>query len=183
MSDLKVVYDPETAKLLMDETRQDILRLLKIKALSIRDISSLLGKDVSTIYRHIKKLEKNNIVMISGSRKNKNGEEKLYRRTYSTYVLAPELFMPENSPLVDEKKSRYNRIKHALENVGFKIENDNRFEELFFKLESTVIKEIERLDSDLDLNTLNNLETILFIKLVKPDEFQNLRSLIMKNDY
>ncbi|MEM0161019.1 MAG: winged helix-turn-helix domain-containing protein [Thermoplasmata archaeon] len=180
MNDLKVVYDPETAKLLMDETRQDILKLLKIKALSIKDLSSILDKDVSTIYRHIKKLEKKNIVMIVGSRKKRNVEEKLYKRTYSTYVLSPELFISDHSALVDEKKSRYNRIKYALENIGFKIENNEQFEKLFFNLESTVIKEIEKLDRDLDLNTLNNLETILFIKLVKPEEFQNIRNLIVK---
>lgn len=180
MNDLKVVYDPETAKLLMDETRQDILKLLKIRALSIKEISSILDKDVSTIYRHIKKLEDNNIVMIAGSRKNRNGEEKLYKRAYSTYVLSPELFTPENSALVDEKKSRYNLIKYAVENVGFKIQDDEQFEKLFFNLESTVIKKIEKLDSDLDLNTLNNLETILFIKLAKLEDFQKIRNLIVK---
>ncbi len=180
MNDLKVIYDPETAKLLMDETRQEILKLLKIKALSIKDIASILDKDFSTIYRHIKKLEKENIVMIAGSRKNRTGEEKIYKRTYSTYVLSPELFLSDHSVLVDEKKSRFNLIKRALEETGFKIENDEQFETLFFNLESTVIKEIEKLNSDLDLNTLNNLETILFIKLATLDEFQYMRNLIVK---
>ncbi len=180
MNDLQVIYDPETAKLLMDETRQEILKLLKIKALSIKDIASILDKDFSTIYRHIKKLEKENIVMIAGSRKNRTGEEKIYKRTYSTYVLSPELFLSDHSVLVDEKKSRFNLIKRALEETGFKIENDEQFETLFFKLESTVIKEIEKLNSDLDLNTLNNLETILFIKLATLDEFQYMRNLIVK---
>lgn len=180
MNDLKVVYDPESAKLLMDETRKNILKLLKIRPLSINEMSIILEKDVSTIFRHIKKLEERNLVVVASTRKTKNGCEKLYKRTYSNYVLAPELFISENDVLEEEKTYRYNLIKQALNNIGFKIVDENLLEKYFFEIEGRVIEEIAKIEGDLDLNTLHNLETLLFMKLASEQETQSIKALISK---
>ena len=82
--------------------------------------------------------------------------------------------------LEEEIKDRYNKIRDALKNIGFRVLDDEYIDTLFFTVESKVVKEIENIQGKLDMNTLNNLETILFIKLATTEEIENLKKLIQK---
>jgi DNA-binding transcriptional ArsR family regulator len=64
--DVMVLTDPDVVKIATEATRRQILSLLRVNDLSISQIAQILGKDQSTVYRHIKKLEKYGLIKIVG---------------------------------------------------------------------------------------------------------------------
>ena len=73
MKDLEVIYDPPIIKIAMEKTRNAILQALKIREMSIEDLSFLLDKDPSTVYRHVKKLEEAGLILPAKKEKRKKG--------------------------------------------------------------------------------------------------------------
>ncbi len=97
---LKVISNPEAIKVGMEKNREKILELLKINDMTISQISEALGRDQSTIYRHVRKLEEAGFVEICGERREHHIPERVYGRTADFYLLAPDSMqadIPENA--------------------------------------------------------------------------------------
>ena len=62
--DVKVVRDPDKLRVSLEKNRSQILALLRVKDMTISQISEALNKDQSTVYRHIKKLEEADLVEV-----------------------------------------------------------------------------------------------------------------------
>jgi DNA-binding transcriptional ArsR family regulator len=51
--DVVVVTDPKIIKVGIEDTRRKILALLRFNDLAVSQIAQVIGKDESTVYRHV----------------------------------------------------------------------------------------------------------------------------------
>ncbi len=120
---VKIVKDPEDIKICIEKTRRKILSLLRVKNMTISQLSEALDKDQSTLYRHMKKLKNAGFVEIVDEKKEYHIPEKIYGRT------AKELYFVPEEPDIDEgdldigvQKENVIRALKVLDNLGH--END-----------------------------------------------------------
>jgi len=130
-----IVTDPREVKILMEKTRFEILQILRDGPKTINDIRLMIGKDRTTIYRHLKTLEKAGFVKVVGC----EGNEKLYGRTARLFLIKVE---PDES--VKRFRKEYmsveaKKLVGILKKAGFSVKDE---EELKRLLES-VLDEIE----------------------------------------
>ncbi|NJE08404.1 ArsR family transcriptional regulator [Thermococcus sp. M39] len=135
MREVLIIAELDKMKILAEPTRFKILELLRMHPMSITELSAFLRKDRSTVYRHIKALEKAGFVEEIGH----EGNEKIYARTARLFLLKVE---PDES--IEEFRRQYLRIEASrlmeiLKKSGIKIKD----EEQFVKLVEEVLKEIE----------------------------------------
>ncbi|USS41124.1 winged helix-turn-helix domain-containing protein [Thermococcus aggregans] len=160
MKEVLIITDPEKIKLLGDRTRLDIVNLLRERAMSVSEISVVLKKNPSTIYRHINLLEKAGFVEKVG----RDGNETLYRRSARIFLITPYQDRDVTTPTMralrqQEAETMYKLFKDA----GFNIEDKKAFIETIEKFLTTV----ERLSRDLIKRLAGlNLNPIEFIHLM-----------------
>ncbi len=181
MKDIELIDDPRVIKIVMEETRSAILQALKLKSMSIEDLSFLLGKDNSTIYRHIKKLEYAGLVLTTKKEKRKKGYTALYERTAKNFIISTDSFF-KNEYLKDLKEKKEYLVHGILEKIGFKIIDDKRFDEYFYKINKYAFDKILEYNKDMDINTLREVYSILAIIYVQKNDlkFNNLFEEIKK---
>lgn len=160
MKEVLIITDPEKIKLLGDRTRLDIVNLLRERPMSVSELSVVLKKDPSTIYRHINLLEKAGFVEEVG----RDGNETLYRRSARIFLITPYPKEDITTPTMkaihrQEAETMYNLLKNA----GFKIEDKKAFIEILERF----LTMLERLSRDL-IKRLEgtNLNPIEFIHLM-----------------
>ncbi len=135
IKDVIIVTDPEKVKILTEKTRFEILQVLRSGPKTINDIKLMVGKDRTTIYRHLRTLEKAGFVEVVGS----EGNEKLYSRTARIFLIKVE---PDES--VNRFRKEYMSIEarklvKILKRAGFSIKNEEELEVLLER----VLEEIE----------------------------------------
>jgi DNA-binding transcriptional ArsR family regulator len=107
---------PEAFRLLGDKTRIKIIYLLRVKELTISQISAELDLTPQTIYHHIKKLEEAGLVEITR-------EERIDHLIESYYQSTAETFLCSIGSLpVETAKRDVLMILEKLKEIGFKIE-------------------------------------------------------------
>jgi predicted transcriptional regulator len=121
-----IITQPEKVRVLSDETRFKILQLLRQRPMTIWELSMAIGKDRTTIYRHIKALEKAGFVEELGS----EGNERLYGRTARLFLIKAE---PHES--IENFRQEYlsieaKKLVDTLEKVGIKVRNREKLIEL-----------------------------------------------------
>ncbi|WP_048152591.1 ArsR/SmtB family transcription factor [Palaeococcus ferrophilus] len=149
MREVLIITEPEKVKLLSDQTRFRIVSLLRERPMSVGELAELLGKDRSTVHRHIKALEDAGFVEEIG----REGIERLYTRTARLFLLKPfgeeeDIVAFRMHYLQVEAERLYNLLKKA----GF----DIRDREEFIELTREVLKNIE----DLAREPLKRLEGV-----------------------
>ncbi|AHL23406.1 transcriptional regulator [Thermococcus nautili] len=135
MREVIIITQPEKVKVLSDETRFKILQLLRQRPMTIWELSMAIGKDRTTIYRHVKALEKAGFVEELGS----EGNEKLYGRTARLFLIKAE---PHES--VENFRQAYlqveaERLVRILEKAGIGIKDREKLKELV----KDILNEIE----------------------------------------
>ena len=135
MREVIIITEPDKMKILAESTRFKILELLRMHPMSVSELSTFLKKDRSTVYRHVKALEKAGFV----EEIRQEGHEKIYARTARLFLLKVE---PDES--IEEFRRQYLRIEASrlmeiLKKSGVKIKDEERF----VKLVEEVLKEIE----------------------------------------
>ncbi|MFP3871752.1 MAG: ArsR/SmtB family transcription factor [Candidatus Aenigmatarchaeota archaeon] len=131
-------------KIGLEETRKKILDILKVKDMTISQLAEALGKDQSTIYRHVKKLEEAGFIEVTSERKEYHIPEKIYGRTAEVFLLAPEP-MDKNKPSglgLEWKKERIKRCLGILEKAGFECEEKSEVADKLIKLFGKVDEEV-----------------------------------------
>ncbi len=177
MKEVEIVYDPEKIKILIEDTRTKILRLLRFRDMTISELASILNKDVSTIFRHIKKLENAGFVKVTGERKTHNVPEKLYGRTARTIFLAPESYV-KNEAIKKMNKKRVEILADTLQSLGYKVEDIDELFNMLIYFDELSISELQRLEKDVDWGILRKLTLILVLLKVRGEDLKKIREII-----
>ncbi len=183
--DTVVISDPEVIKIITESTRRKILALLRINDLSISQLSELIEKDQSTIYRHVKKLEAHGLVMPVGERKVHHIPEVVYGRVAKSYIIVPEVDDEHPSPIVYYKREAVKKVMDVLETMGYSIESKrvvSREMYSFFKKLDNITSEdwkaIQNTDMHIDQRTFIN--TNIALTLLKVEEDPDLKDIMEK---
>jgi len=174
-----VLKDPEKIKVVVDETRRNILSLLRFNDLTVSQMADILQKDQSTIYRHMNKLEEAGFVEVRGEKKTHHIPEKIYSRTAHFFILVPE--SEETSKILEKYSAKrmeqlYNLMKKMGASIvidGTTITEGRRF---LATLRSELFKEYEEIDEPLDIIMLKKLE--LFLILLRMEENTDFRERV-----
>ncbi|NJE26354.1 transcriptional regulator [Thermococcus sp. MV5] len=84
---VKVITNPEVIKLMLEDTRRQILRLLRSREMTISQLSEILGKTPQTVYHHIEKLKEAGLVEVKRTEMKGNLVEKYYGRTADVFYI------------------------------------------------------------------------------------------------
>jgi len=179
-SDVKVVRDPDHVKVAIEDTRSDILSLLRVNDMTITQLAENLNKDHSTIYRHIKKLEDAEYIEEIEQMKENHIPKKVYTRTADAFLLSPtSIDGGEPSDLtMDWERENAKKILELLEIMGYSVDEDeeetidilsNIFAELKEKV-SDPIEEAEDEIGEISFPILMRLELLMFLLEKRKDE-------------
>jgi len=135
LKEVLIITEAEKVKVLSEETRFRILQLLRERPMTINELSEILGKDRTTIYRHVKMLESAGLV----EELEVQGNERVYARTARLFLIKAE---PDES--IEEFRQAYLQVEarklvEVLEKAGFRIRDKNALE----KFAKEVLNEIE----------------------------------------
>ena len=172
-SDVKVVRDPDDVKVAIEDTRSDILSLLRVNDMTITQLAENLNKDHSTIYRHIKKLEDAGYIEEIAQMKENHIPKKVYTRTADAFLLSPtSIDGGEPSDLtLDWERENARKILELLEIMGYSVDADeeemidilsNIFAELKEKV-SDPIEEAEDEIGEISFPILMRFELLMFL--------------------
>ncbi len=86
MKSLKVISDPEAFQLLGDETRRKIVFLLRVKEMTVSQISAELNVTPQAVYHHIKKLQTAEMIEVTREERVGHLIESYYRTTAEVFI-------------------------------------------------------------------------------------------------
>ncbi|AFL95242.1 putative transcription regulator, ArsR family [Thermococcus cleftensis] len=135
MREVLIITEPEKVKILSEETRFRILQLLRQRPMTINELSEALNKDRTTVYRHVKALEKAGVV----EELEAHGNERVYSRTARLFLIKAD---PDES--VEQFRQAYLQVEveklvRLLEKTGFRVKNRDEL----VRLAKDVLNEIE----------------------------------------
>ncbi len=171
-SNIRLFEEPETLKVGLEKTRKQILDLLKVKNMTISQISKALEKDQSTIYRHIRKLEDAGFIEVKGERKEHHIPERIYGRTADVFLMSPEPIGSDGTTNlgVNWNESDIKECLDLMEKLGYDFDREEITEEMcyhFKELDKEINEEfIEILDDD-PVEFFSIIQTKFMITLVK----------------
>jgi len=177
MKEVEIVDDPEKIKIIIEDTRTKILRLLRFRDMTISELASILNKDVSTIFRHIKKLESAGFVKVTGERRIHNVPEKIYGRTAKTIFLAPESYVKDEA-IKKMNKKRVEILADTLRSLGYKVKDVDALFDILIHLDELTIKDMERLEKDVDWGILRKLALLLVLLKIDEEDIKRVREII-----
>lgn len=137
MREVLIITEIDKIKILAKPTNFKILELLRMHPMSIRELSTFLKKDRSTVYRHVRALKDTGFVEEIGH----EGNERIYARTARIFLLKVE---PDEG--MEEFRRQYFRVEASrlleiLKKSGIGIKDEKEF----LQLTAQVLKEIENL--------------------------------------
>jgi DNA-binding transcriptional ArsR family regulator len=112
MKEFLIIRDAQKFKEASEPSRQKILQILSIKEMSVDELAKILEKDVSTIYRHINKLEAAGFVEVAREEPVGPVSKRYYRRAAKIIIglLPPE----ETFESEIFRKYSYEKIREGL---------------------------------------------------------------------
>ncbi|MEF8873212.1 MAG: winged helix-turn-helix domain-containing protein [Candidatus Thermoplasmatota archaeon] len=193
--EVKVVQDPDRVKLAIEDTRSDILSLLKVNDMTLSQMAESLDKDHSTIYRHVKKLEEAGYIEEIGEKKDHHIPKKVYSRTATVFLLNPSSIEEGSSSdlTMDWERRNAEQILDFLKIMGYSLEDKDQKEELiedlstfFVELKDRVMDPIEEAEDEIgeiSFPLLLRFEVLMFLLEKRKDEelegrFENILSRI-----
>ncbi len=166
VDEIRVIDDPAVIKLVTDETRRAILELLRVNRLTVAQLTSILEKDQSTVYRHVEKLLKAGLIEQTGERKEHHIPEKVYGRTAKIFFLAPGVdAVPGKDALLKHWEQSTEKVARLLRQIGYDDINEAALRDAFLEIEKTVSGRIRDLKPDDSLNfyTIWKLQTAIIM--------------------
>lgn len=168
MREVLIITEPEKVRVLSDETRFKILQLLRERPMTVWELSMALEKDRTTVYRHIKALQRAGLIEELGS----EGNEKLYGRTARLFLIKAD---PDES--IEDFRQAYLRIEadrlvRLLEKSGVKIKNREKLTELIKEIlneieinSQPIIKKISKSNVELsEIELFHLLNVLVFLQ-------------------
>jgi len=172
---VRVIRDPDKIRICIETTRNKILSLLNVENMTISQLSEALSKDQSTVYRHVKKLEKHDFVTVRGEKKEHHIPEKIYGRTAGMFLM-----IPQSNDMDDDYEERWRResMEKSLEILNMIGYNNDRpddlvenLNEFFLKFGSKTADYFENNEDigEIDNYTLRIVEMLLLLLEVNND--------------
>jgi len=168
MKDVIIITDPAKVRILSENTRFKILELLRERPMTINELTERLNKDRTTIYRHVKTLERAGFV----EEIDQEGNERIYARTARIFLIKAD---PDAS--VEQFRQAYLRVEakkivQILEKVGIKIKDKKGFialtKDVLNEIEvnaQPIIKKISEADIDLtEIELFHLLNMLVFFQ-------------------
>lgn len=169
-------------KIAVEDNRADILSLLRVNSMTVSELSEVLDKTPSTVYRHLKKLEEAGYVEVNGAEKDNHLPKKLYSRTADIFLLSPATIEGKDASALKMKweKSNAEEVLKFLEIMGYSSGEGTGEEELveelagfFVDLRESIINPIAKVEGqieDMSIPLLFRLELLMFLLEIKKDE-------------
>ncbi|MFX1563231.1 MAG: ArsR/SmtB family transcription factor [Promethearchaeota archaeon] len=171
---------PQAFRLLGDKTRIKIIYLLRIKELTISQISAELNLTPQTIYHHIKKLEGEGLVEVTR-------EERIDHLIESYYQSTAETFLCSIGSLpVETAKKDVLVILEKLKEIGFKIETSEEIASRLVDFEKKMMEHksaknledaIGKLEETLDNFSFKMAKHYADLILMSEDEYKSKQEL------
>ena len=171
---------PKAWKLLGDETRRNIIFLLRVNELTVGQISAELDMTPQAIYHHIKKLEKAGLVEVTR-------EERCGHLIESYYRATAETFLCSIGSLYKKKiKIDMLTVLDGLSKLGFKMESSDEIASKLVDLETKALKykgankledAIVKLEKEMDFMTLEMVKHYADLMSMSEKEYDKRQKL------
>ncbi|MBS7613776.1 winged helix-turn-helix transcriptional regulator, partial [Candidatus Bathyarchaeota archaeon] len=121
MREFLIIKDAEVAKLLADETRCQILNLLKIKEMSTNQLAKILDKPASSIDHHLKVLKAAGLIELTSERRRGNIIERFYKASARHYIVSYSLSEKAESSFKDWNEKLSEDVALLIQSFGYNI--------------------------------------------------------------
>jgi DNA-binding transcriptional ArsR family regulator len=184
MKPFKSISEPEAFKLMADKTRRKIVFLLRAKEMTVSQIAHELNITPQTIYHHIKKLVKGDLVEVTREVRVDHLIESYYQATAEVFHFTIGKTSRGKEVLQEETKAALK----ALEQIGFKLKYNQQVileivEQLLEQKDCCCAKEFEDAISkleDIDFLTKQNVQEYAGILSMSDEEFDKRNKLKRK---
>jgi DNA-binding transcriptional ArsR family regulator len=122
MKHYMTITDPEAFKLMADETRRKIVFLLRAKEMTVSQIAHELNITPQTVYHHIRKLVKGNLVEVTREVRVDHLIESYYQATAEVFYFT----VGKTSRGKDVLREETEAALKALTRMGFKLKYDQK---------------------------------------------------------
>lgn len=128
--DVIVIKDPEVAKLFADETRRNILQILRHNECSTTDLSKTLEKSHSSILHHLNLLKCAGLVEETRTEKVRNLVQTYYQSTAKRFIISYTLSesLGEEVDIIQPTRSLILETLEGLEAFGIEVPEEKREE-------------------------------------------------------
>ena len=174
---MKIFKDPSKIKVVQEDTRREIVQLLQGHEMTIAQISEIIDKDHSTVYRHMKKLEKAGFVEVCGEKTDKRFPEMVYRRTSETFILMPDSDdITKDQMNYELRKDSLEMCLELLEKGGFEgvytEDNIQQLTDFMVNLSDETVDFLEEYSGNMNFNSyaFHVFEIIMLMLRVNRDE-------------
>jgi len=172
-----VLKDPKVIKLVLNETRAQILfQFLTKRAMTVKQLSEALDKNPGSILHHINKLKEAGLVELVKSRVAPTGiVEKYYRAVARRFTYQLGVMFKGPKSIADFATKHITAIVNALEIFGIKIKENYKqeFIEDLIRVRDYEISIAEKIDINDNVNVPDN---------IRADAFELAYNLILFQD-
>ena len=184
MKPVKIIRDPECCQLIGDETRRKIIFLLRAKPMSVSQIAETLELSPQTVYHHIQKLKKADMVQVVTEKRSGHLIESFYQSTAEVF----NFMIGETRGGVEVRKELVKMVVETLNKIGFNLEFDGKIAEEIVKAESkmSALKDNEQYFEkvspfeDVDIITKQDAASIAKRITMSDEEFEEQLNLTRK---
>jgi DNA-binding transcriptional ArsR family regulator len=122
-AEIRVIKDPEVAKLLADETRRKMLHMLRHREMSSSDLAKALDKPHSSIQHHLTLLREADLVEETRSERVRNMIQPFYRSKAQRIIISYSLSeaLAEYEGIRTWKQESRRKLLDALQIIGIDI--------------------------------------------------------------
>ena len=168
---VKIITDPESISIAIEENRKRILDLLTSQDMSVSDLADILKKDISTVYRHMHKLEGAGLVEPAGERRTHHVPEKMYSRTAKVFLFSPEAAKKvEHRFLMDQGQQVARTLLLTLREIGYDVDESDEYREnfarLFIRMNDMTSEGMERISQEGDREISLPMFILLMLTMV-----------------
>jgi len=173
--DVIIVKDPEVAKLFADDTRRDILHMLRHHEMSTTDLAKALNKSHSSVIHHLHLLKNAGLVEETRTEKVRNMVQSYYQSTAKRFIISYSL-SETISGAGGTEAWREDMLQNTLEGLkayGIEVPDEDRGEALklmnsFFLREQKALEEtIEQQKEPVSLKKGSNWQIIQLLTRIK----------------
>lgn len=178
---VKVITDPKVIKLMLEDTRRQILRLLRDREMTISQLSEILKKTPQTIYHHVEKLKEAGLVEVKRTEMKGNLVEKYYGRTADAFYI--------NLYLGDEElrylaRSRLRTKLEIFKALGYEFNEEELLDvmdrllakehEVKTRVSKTIEENEDKLKDFSNEDIIHAIEWLASAELARSEEFKEL---------
>lgn len=173
MKPVKIIRDPESCQLVGDETRRRIIFLLRAKPMSVSQIAETLELSPQTVYHHIQKLKKADMVQVVSEKRSGHLIESFYQSTAEVF----NFMIGETREGVKVQRELVKLVVDSLNKIGLKLEYDKKIAEQIVKAENRLSA---LADSEQYYEKLSSFEDVDLI--TKQDAAKTARRITMSDE-